>query len=550
MTFAITLRDYQQDIERGVYAAWQSGHRNVLVESATGSGKTATFSKILSDWTTPAIAIAHRQELVSQIAMTLSRYHVPHRIFAPTPLIREIVSLQIRDAGRSYYNVNAPTSVAGVDTLIRIDPSTMPYFQRIGLWVMDEAHHVLKANKWGLATRMFPNAYGLGVSATPGRADGRGLGSHNDGVFDTLIHGPSMRELIQRGYLTDYRLVVAPSDLDLSGIEISEATGDYVQPKMREAVHKSRITGDVVDWYLKIARGKLGITFAVDIESAGEIAQRFRQAGVPAEVVTGKTPLSARISILKRFERKEILQLVNVDLFGEGFDLPAIEVVSMARPTASLPWFLQACGRGLRPMPGKGKAILIDHVGNWLRHKLPNTPRVWTLEPREKRSRASLGDIPMTYCLECSQPYEKIHKACPYCGTVPVIADVARSSIETVDGDPYELDPAILAAMRGEISRIDGPAYPPAGASHIVAAAVNNRHYERQLAQAKLRQTIAWWAGYQQYLKRPDSESHKRFFYIFGVDTMTAQALGTADANALTDKIHRALAIDGIGINV
>ena len=168
----------------------------------------------------------------------------------------------------------------------------------------------------------------------------------------------------------------------------------------------------MVDHYLRIAKGKLGVTFAVDVEAAGDIATAFKKAGVPAEIVTAKTPDTLRASILRRFRNRELLQLVNVDLFGEGFDLPAIEVVSMARPTQSFSLFAQQFGRALRPMDGKEHAIIIDHVGNVHRHGLPDAPRDWSLDRRERRSSKNVDIvIPTRTCPECAGAYERIRKS-------------------------------------------------------------------------------------------------------------------------------------------
>jgi DNA or RNA helicases of superfamily II len=198
---------------------------------------------------------------------------------------------------------------------------------------------------------------------------------------------------------------------------LSQATGDFNADQLRKAVHKSHITGDVVAHYLKLAPGKLGVTFAVDVEAATEIAGAFRAAGVPAEVVSAKTPDALRAQILRRFKAREILQLVNVDLFGEGFDLPAIEVVSFARPTESFALYCQQFGRALRLMLSKEAAavhahltdeqrraaiaasekpvaIIIDHVNNVLRHGLPDARREWSLDRRERRSGKKSDAIP------------------------------------------------------------------------------------------------------------------------------------------------------------
>ena len=181
---------------------------------------------------------------------------------------------------------------------------------------------------------MFPNARGLGVTATPLRADGKGLGRHADGLMDAMVVGPSMRDLVLRGYLTDYRIFAPPNDIDLSAVPTS-AGGDFSPVPLRAAVHQStKIVGDVVQHYLRIARGKLGVTFAVDIEAAEEIAIAYRTAGVTAEVVTSKTPEIVRAQVLRRFRNREVLQLVNVDLFGEGFDLGKTDVGEFTRVSA------------------------------------------------------------------------------------------------------------------------------------------------------------------------------------------------------------------------
>jgi len=405
------------------------------------------------------------------------------------------------------------------------------------MWVQDECHHVLAENLWGKACKLFPNAFGLGVTATPLRADGKGLGSHADGLFDAMVVGPSMRELIERGYLSEYRVFAPPSDIDLSKVTTTDS-GDFSPPKLREARRRSHITGDVVKHYLRIAPGKLGVTFEVDIDSATETAAAYRAAGVTAEVVSSKTPEALRRQILRRFRAREVLQLVNVDLFGEGFDLPAIEVVSMARPTMSYGLFCQQFGRALRPLDGKTHAIIIDHVSNVIRHRLPDAPREWSLDRRERRARSAADDaIPLRTCLneECVQVYERVLPACPFCGFAPVPAD--RSAPEFVDGDLLELDPAVLAALRGEAQRLrDEPTY-PSSAGIDTRHAIFKRHSERRVSQSELERTIALWAGWQEHLGRGLNETYRRFYHRFGVDIATAQTLGTREAYALLERV-------------
>ena len=534
-------RDYQRDLDAKIHEAWNAGKRNVCAVLPTGGGKTVVFGGILRKHQGASVAIAHRRELVGQMSNTLARLGVRHRIVAPTPLIKEIVSLHIANHERSYYDANAACAVAGVDTITRRDLGS--WADRVSLWVTDEAHHLLRGNKWGKAIELFPNARGLGVTATPMRADGKGLGRHADGVFDDLVVGPGMRELINRGYLTDYRIFAPASDIDLSNVPISLATGDFQSAALRDAARKSHITGDVVDSYLRIAPGKLGVTFCVSIELAQETAVRFRAAGVPAECVSSETPEVVRAAALRRFAAREILQLVNVDLFGEGFDLPALEVVSMGRPTESFGLYAQQFGRALRPLPGKTNAIIIDHVGNVVRHGLPDAHRQWTLDRRAKRSRSASDEIPLRACPQCTGVYERFHRACPYCGYAP--EPTSRSAPEHVDGDLLEMDASFLARLRGESNLLQEPKI-PYGATPEIRGAILKRHREWVSSQTDLRGSIAWWAGWQRSLGRSDSEGYRRFFHEFGVDVASAQSLKTKEAAELRTRVEQVLSSNGV----
>lgn len=536
MTTTHKARDYQDDLSRGVRTHWGQGARNVLAVLPTGGGKSFVVAREVSDYQGAACVIAHRGELVTQLSTALAREGVRHRVVGPDSLRRSITAVHMEEFNRSFYDPGARVAVASVNTLALMDPKD-PWVRQVGMWVQDECHHVLAENLWGKACKLFPNAFGLGVTATPLRADGKGLGSHADGLFDAMVVGPSMRELIERGYLSEYRVFAPPSDIDLSKVTTTDS-GDFSPPKLREARRRSHITGDVVKHYLRIAPGKLGVTFEVDIDSATETAAAYRAAGVTAEVVSSKTPEALRRQILRRFRAREVLQLVNVDLFGEGFDLPAIEVVSMARPTMSYGLFCQQFGRALRPLDGKTHAIIIDHVSNVIRHRLPDAPREWSLDRRERRARSAADDaIPLRTCLneECVQVYERVLPACPFCGFAPVPAD--RSAPEFVDGDLLELDPAVLAALRGEAQRLrDEPTY-PSSAGIDTRHAIFKRHSERRVSQSELERTIALWAGWQEHLGRGLNETYRRFYHRFGVDIATAQTLGAREAYALLERV-------------
>ena len=304
------LRPYQQDIRDDIESRWL-GVANVLAVLPTGAGKTVLFSSILADEPGASCAIAHRQELVSQISLALARNGVRHRIIGQDPVIRMIVRLHMEEVGANYVVPNAKCAVASVNTLTgkKFAESLKPWLPTVKLWVQDEAHHVLRDNQWGRAAAMFPNARGLGVTATPLRADGNGLGRHADGLFDTMVIGPSMRDLITMGFLTEYRIFAPPSTFQRDQVAVSQTTGDFNLDQMRKAVASSslvvhdekQIVGDIVQHYQRIAPGKLGVTFVPDIATAETVAEQFNAAGVPAMAVSSKTPDDERCKILRRF---------------------------------------------------------------------------------------------------------------------------------------------------------------------------------------------------------------------------------------------------------
>lgn len=571
------LRPFQQTTKAGVYGHWQAGKRRVLGVLPTGGGKSVVNGSVIGEYSGASASIAHRGELVSQLALALARENVRHRIIGPTSLVKTCTAVQMAELGRSLTDPGARVGVCGVDTLVKRDTSQDSWFRNVGLWAIDEAHHVQTGNKWGTAVDMFPNAYGLGWTATPGRADGGGLGAKElggSGVFDAMVLGPTLRDLINAGFLCDYRIFAPPSDVDYSEVTTT-AGGDLSLPKLRAAVHASnRIVGDVVKHYQRIAPGKRGITFAVDVESAQEIARAFRAAGITAEVVHGKTEDTLRTRILQQFRDGKVLQLVNVDLFGEGFDVPACEVVSMVRKTESFSLYAQQFGRALRLLlppelqavwgdltdaqrlahikaSPKPYGILIDHCGNVERHRLPDSPREWALTSRERGSRSKNDAIPVTTCVKvvdtrtnekCLFVYERFHSACPKCGHAPEPA--SRAAPEHVDGDLFELSPEVLAELRGEVDRVMGA--PPTLANAAANGGLNKTWLARQVAVGHLRNTMNLWAGWKQHEGHTQSEAYRLFFYAYGVDVLTAQTYNAKDADALRERIEADLQRRGV----
>ena len=531
------LRDYQHQLTEEVEFAWKTGHRNVLMTSPTGSGKTHTKSNIVKrfdDWT---MCVAHRQELVVQISESLAKYGIYHTIIAPNAVVRLCGERHVLLTGQSYLDVQANVMVGSVQTLVRRADKYERQFNKVRLWDIDEAHHCLPDNQWGKAIQLFPKATGLGVTATPLRLDGKPL----RGVFSEMILGPTMRDLIKQNHLTDYRIFCPATSINREAIERSQTTGEFKKDSLLKASKESRIVGDVVQSYLKFAYGKRGITFAVSVETCEDIAANFNAHGIPAAAVSAQTPDRERTELLDKLKTGEILQLVNVDLFGEGMDAPALECISMARPTQSYGLFVQQFGRVLRPADGKTHGMVIDHVGNVVEHGLPDQPRQWSLDGRKKRERGEeAGLLKLRVCTGCLMPYEAYKTACPHCGEQWIPA--SRAGPREVDGDLEELDPQFLAAMRGQTFNIDSQPKVPYGSDGPVQKRLENIHKEVTAKQIELRQTVSVWAGLMKHGQgMTDREINKLFYLNWRMTILDAMSLRAGDASKLNNVIRRHL---------
>lgn len=541
--------DYQQAMHNDVYSQWQDPNiRNVCSVMPTGSGKTVVMGGVIREWDRGEVcAIAHRKELVGQIALALGQQGVKHKIIGPREMVRYVINRQKIKLGTHFFDANASVTVASVDTLIAParKAGLKSWAEQVGLWVIDECHHVVRKNKWGKATDMFTNAHGLGFTATPVRADGLGLGRHSDGIMDTMVEGPTMRELINAGRLCDYRIFAPLTYMPLSD-DVGKS-GDYSQAALKKASKSSPIVGDVVESYRKYAPGLQGVVFATDLETAANMSIQFNAAGITAEVISSMTKDTVRSELLDRFERRDIKVIINVDLLGEGFDCPGIECVMFARPTQSYGLYCQQFGRALRTLLGKDYAIIIDHVGNVVRHGLPDAARIWDLHGRGGRPSAadSIDEIPLRYCPACTQPYSRYMVECPWCGHYP--EPDARGRPEFVDGDVFEMSPEMLAELRGEIAKVDTPAdvvyarMIAAGAPRAVAGRTFNNIEARASMQEALRTSMNWWAGKQNARGYSDQETYRIFYHLFGIDALSATTLPRADAMKLANKINHQL---------
>lgn len=521
----------------------------------TGGGKSIIVSDTVrrfDDNRQEVLVMAHRRELVGQMSLHVARQGIRHRIIAPKP-IRDAIMAEHRKelGGNCFVAVNASCSVGSVDTIgARVD-LLRDYLRRLDLLVCDEGHHVLRENKWGAVFDACDRALGLLVTATPARADRKGLGRHADGVADFMEIGPSMRWLIDHGALTDYEIVCPPSDFDLDSLKIGES-GDVTPASMKAASERSRIVGDVVENYCKYAYGKRAVCFATDVATAVKMAAQFNSWGIPAAAVSADTDSTVRDDMIRRLRDGRLWVLVNVDLLGEGFDLPAIEVVIMARPTASLAVYMQQFGRALRTLAGKAFGLVIDHVSNIKRHGFPDRPRVWTLDRYQKRKAREKDPelLDITICTGCGKPYEIIHHACPYCGHVEPVepSNGGRGEIELVKGDLTRLDAATLARMRAaaELPDPEDMAARAAFAGHHAGIQAGQRNIAAAKieAQETLKEALSHWAGFQRDVHgREDSEIHRRFYHAAGVDVLSALSADRSDMLNLAERVKSWIAI-------
>jgi DNA repair protein RadD len=542
----ITPRWYQTDLIDRTRAAWAEGHRNVLVVSSPRSGKTPTAVLLAQPFVESgrhSVIIAHREELIRQIAMTFASQGIEHEVIAPSDVVSMIIAKQIEQFGRRFVRKGAPMTVGSVQTIVARAKELPQWAARIELWITDEAHHCLIDNMWGKVLALFPKALGLGFTATPARTDRKSLARSQGGVFDVMVKGVTARQLIDEGHICDYRIIAPPSSIDRTAIKIG-STGDFTQAGLADAKDRSTITGDCVASYTRYTPGEQAIVFAVDVRHADELCAAYAAAGVSAQSVSAKTPRAVRKALMDKFERKVFQVLVNVDLFGEGLNVEGITVVIMARPTQSFVLYVQQFFRALTKSEGKNLGTIIDHAGNVGHfgkfYGLPDTYNRWRLESDEggRRKPRDPEVIPVTTCgnvPDCGRAYEAVMPRCPFCGFKPEPSERGRP--DQVEGDLVELDLETLRALRGEAERIIGAPQVPMNLPSHAATALRRKWNSRAEAQVALREAMSIWSGIWHNRGASDSEIQRRFFYRFGVDMATAQTLNAADAEDLRVRI-------------
>lgn len=454
----IELRDYQQQLIDDMRARFRAMDTSILAQLATGGGKTVTSAFMVKGAAAKGrrcLWVVHRREIIMQASRTFWEMDIEHGLIM----------------GGALTDPSQPVQIGSIQTVAK----RLAKIGHFDLIIFDECHHMASSQYQALFDR-FPRAQKIGLTATPWRLDGKGLG----GWFQSMVNGPTPAELIERGALCDYRLF-APSAPDVSGV--AKQGGDYKSSDLTKIMNKSTITGDAVQHYHRLAPGKQAVAFCCSIEHSRDVAAQFCAAGIYAEHVDGQMDHSQRDAVVERFTRGETKILSNASLLGEGFDVPAIEAVILLRPTASLSLHLQQIGRGLRPAPGKAHAIILDHAGNSERHGLPDDDREWTLEDRPKKKRGEKSEVSIKQCPDCF----RVHKpapACPQCGHVYAIQS---REIEEVAGELVEVDmEAIRARKKQELK--DARSLPD-----LVALGRQRKYrYPEQWASHIMRQRREW----------------------------------------------------------
>lgn len=388
------LRPYQVRAVDAVRRHMLEGSRASLLVSPTGSGKTVILAHVAASAVARGrrvVIVAHRGELVHQIADALTASFVYHGIIAPWARPNPFPKVQ----------------VASVATLVRRD--VMP---PCDLLIIDEAHHVTPGNTWGKVRAALAPRWTLGLTATPIRTDGTGLGE----VFDALEVVTTTAELVEAGYLARPVVYAPAQQIDLSGVRT--VAGDYNARQLGEVMGAGVIIGDAVAHYRRLCPDAQAIAFGVSLEHCKAIAEEFSAAGIAAGVVDGTMPQHDRAYTLDRFKHGDLRVLVSCELIGEGYDVPACGAAILLRPTKSLGLYLQQVGRALRPAPGKAQAVILDHAGNALRHGLPTDDREWTLagdEAAQRRDKKDPDAAPVWQCLECYAYTPSRVQACEAC---------------------------------------------------------------------------------------------------------------------------------------
>ena len=383
------LRDYQNSAISNVRKSLQAKYRSVLLTLPTGAGKTVIFSEItrLAGLKGASVLIlVHRKELIDQAGDKLTKANVKYGIIA---------------AGRKESKSNV--QVASVQTLI----NRLNNPNQFDLIIIDEAHHAV-ANSWRKIFDFYKSAIKLGVTATPMRMTGAGLGE----IFDKLIIGSTIPELVEQKYLAEHEVYAQPNKLNLD--KIRTIRGDFDRKEVEDELDKVDIVGDAVENYRRLGQNKPAIAFCISVKHGQYVTNKFKQAGYTAELITGSMKSDDRKTLIDNFKDGKVQILVSIDVVSEGFDVEGCYVAILLRPTQSEALYIQQVGRVLRPEPNK-VAIVLDHVGNTKRHGFVDDVREFDLHQKAKTKRKGELAPAIETCEVCFAVYRP-QPICPVCG--------------------------------------------------------------------------------------------------------------------------------------
>lgn len=401
------LREYQTAAIDALTRAVEDGKRRVILRAPTGAGKTRIAREIVDRCVTHgagAVFVAPRNEIIGQTSDELTSAGIKHVIL------------------QANHPEDFPVKVASTATLARREVSAPDVL------FLDEAHLWLDVAKKLVAR--FPNAIVIGLTATPERLDGRGLGE----IYEEIIGVTETRDLIETKYLVPAR-VFGPANPNMDGVRTT--AGDFNRGDLITLMDKPKIVGDVVKTWQRLADGRTTIVYAAGVEASLHLRDAFRAAGVHAEHVDAETPADERKAVVDRLRDGTLPVVCNVELFTYGLDVPRVSCISMARPTKSLALYLQMTGRGLRPFPDKDNLVVLDHAGNALRHGLPDRVHEWKLDGASIRKR-EVGSL--RTCKRCFAIFAGTLDVCPECG---LIVEKKLRQVDQVDGELLELQPVV-----------------------------------------------------------------------------------------------------------
>ena len=433
------LRGYQNEAVAKCYERIGEGHRPIIC-APTGSGKTI----IAGD-------IARREMKQGKRVLFLSgRREILRQTFDIFQDFCGTGNVGFLMAGEKPWWFYPPVIVASWDTVkARWDRSDV-WKVPADVVIYDECHLALSPRMCKTIIPHYADEINIGLTATPARQSGRGLGTH----FTRIIQVRTVQQIISEGYLAACEYW-AGSYADVSGIKT--VNGDFENKELSSVMRDGVLIGDVIDNWLRLASDRHTIVFATDIAHAEALTKRFQGAGVNAEVLHSKIPLSTRTAITENFRKQKFQVLVNVGIATYGYDVPSVNCVVLARPTKSIVLHLQTIGRGMRPKPDGDYCMILDHAGNVRRLGTAEDMYRWTLDVNKTAAvnynryldkQDNTDDAYLTTCDACGHMFGRT-RICPKCGWEKPL--VARD-IESVDADLVKIRHA-----RGEATKTDWP---------------------------------------------------------------------------------------------